>query len=179
MYSRPATATNSRRRAAKHVPRVSSLARFHKSRVCGNRPRTALAISKNDECYTHAHTPTDKLNNGTLYAPRYEKAFLPKGKKRPQSLRSLGLASLLGEVHETRWPRTCSRPCAFEGKKRNEKTKKIPPHPKHTTKPTSAQRPRPPQDGARRKTSHTLAHTRPLPQIPGLWKSALYSSRNQ
>ena len=29
------------------------LARFDRSRVCGNRPRTALAISKNDECYTH------------------------------------------------------------------------------------------------------------------------------
>ena len=33
-------------------------------------------------------------NNGTLYAPRYEEAFLPKGKKRTRSLRSLGLASL-------------------------------------------------------------------------------------
>ena len=30
---------------------------------------------------SHAHT--DKLNNGTLYAPRYEEAFLPIGKKRP------------------------------------------------------------------------------------------------
>ena len=36
----------------------------------------------------------DWLNNGTLYAPRYEEFFLPKGKKRPRSLRSLGLASL-------------------------------------------------------------------------------------
>ena len=32
------------------------LSRFHRFRVFGNRPRTALAISKNDECYTHAHT---------------------------------------------------------------------------------------------------------------------------
>ena len=31
------------------------LARFHKYRVCGNRPRTALAISKNDECQTYTH----------------------------------------------------------------------------------------------------------------------------
>ena len=75
-----------------------TLARFHRSWVCDNRPRTALAISKNDECYTHIHTQTDKINNGTLYAPRrYEEAFLPKGKKRPRSLRSLGLASLLVE----------------------------------------------------------------------------------
>ena len=29
------------------------LSRFHRSRVCGNRPRTALAISKNYERYTH------------------------------------------------------------------------------------------------------------------------------
>ena len=33
-------------------------ARFHRSRVCGNRPRTALAISKNDECYTRTYTKT-------------------------------------------------------------------------------------------------------------------------
>ena len=43
------------------------------------------------------------------------------------------------------------------------KNEKIPPHRKHTTKPTSAQRPRPPRDSARRNTSHALAHTRPLP----------------
>ena len=43
----------------------------------------------------HIHsTQTDKLNNGTLYAPRYEEACLPKGKNRPRSLRSLDLASL-------------------------------------------------------------------------------------
>ena len=29
------------------------IARFHRFRVCENRPRTALAISKNDECYTY------------------------------------------------------------------------------------------------------------------------------
>ena len=47
----------------------------------------------------HIHTDgqTDQLNNSTLYAPRYEEAFCPKGKKRPRSLRSLGLASLLVE----------------------------------------------------------------------------------
>ena len=44
----------------------------------------------------------------------------------------------------------------------------IPPHRKHTTKPTSAQRPRPPRDGARKNTCHALVHTRPLPWIPGL-----------
>ena len=43
------------------------------------------------------------------------------------------------EVHEARRPRTCSRPCAFEEKSnRKKKTRKIPPHPKHTTKSTAA-----------------------------------------
>ena len=75
--------------------RSPTLARFYRSRVCGNRPRTALAISKNDECYTHIHTTTDRqIKNGTLFAPRYEEVFLPKGKKRPWLLCSLGLASL-------------------------------------------------------------------------------------
>ena len=39
------------------------LARFHRSRVCGNWPRTALAISNNVECYTHTdtHRRTDRV----------------------------------------------------------------------------------------------------------------------
>ena len=36
--------------------RSPTLARFHRSQVCGNRPRTALAISEDDKCYTHAYT---------------------------------------------------------------------------------------------------------------------------
>ena len=43
-----------------------------------------------------------------------------------------------------------------------EKQEKFPPHRLHTMKPTSAQRPRPPRDGARKTTSHALAHNRPL-----------------
>ena len=39
----------------------SILARFHRYRVCGIRPRTALAISKNDKLnVTHTHTHTDR-----------------------------------------------------------------------------------------------------------------------
>ena len=45
----------------------------------------------------------------------------------------------------------------------NKQTNKKTPHRKHTTKPTSALRPRPPRDGARKTTSHALAHARPLP----------------
>ena len=37
------------------------LSRFHRSRVCGNRPRSALAISKNDKCYTYTDRRTDRL----------------------------------------------------------------------------------------------------------------------
>ena len=43
------------------------------------------------------------------------------------------------------------------------KHEKISPDRKHTTKPTSAQRPRPPRDGGRKITSHALVHARPLP----------------
>ena len=55
-----------------------------------------LSQSEKTTNVTHTLTDTqrDQLNNGTLYAPRYEEAFLPKGKKRARSLRSLGLASL-------------------------------------------------------------------------------------
>ena len=54
------------------------------------------------------------------------------------------------EVNEARLPHTCSRPCAFEEKiNKFLKTRKNPPHPKHTTKSTAARRPRPPRDGLR------------------------------
>ena len=43
------------------------------------------------------------------------------------------------------------------------KARKNPPHPDHTTKAAAARRPQPPRDGARKNTSHALAHTRPLP----------------
>ena len=58
IHCSPTTATTSKPRATKHIPRVRPYSRFHRSRVCGNRPRTALAISKDDECYTYTHTQT-------------------------------------------------------------------------------------------------------------------------
>ena len=62
---------------------------FHGSRVRGNRPRAAFAISENHETYAYRHTDkrTDKLNNATLYAPRYKGAFWHYSHKSP-SLRS-------------------------------------------------------------------------------------------
>ena len=60
-------------------------ARFHRFRVCGNGPLTAFAISKNHECYTYTLTdrPTDRQTDRQI-----------KIKKRPRSLRSLGLVTL-------------------------------------------------------------------------------------
>ena len=41
--------------------RSHMLARSHRSGVCGNRSRTALTISKNDECYMYTDRHTDRL----------------------------------------------------------------------------------------------------------------------
>ena len=41
--------------------RLPILSRFRRSRVYGNRPRTALAISKKHDCYAYTHT--DRLIN--------------------------------------------------------------------------------------------------------------------
>ena len=46
--------------------RLPTLARYHRSRICGNRPRTSLAISKNDECYTY----TDRHRHRLIKGPR-------------------------------------------------------------------------------------------------------------
>ena len=99
IHSSPSTATTSRQRATKHVPRVSphSPASIDPRFVEIGLVQLSQSVKTTNVTHTHTHIPTDKLNNGTLYAPRYEEAFLPKGKKRPRSLRSLGLASLLVE----------------------------------------------------------------------------------
>ena len=74
----PTTATPSRRRATKPVPRVTYYSpasidpRFVEIGI--------VQLSQSVKTYV-THTQTDKLNNGTLYAPRYEEAFLPS--KRP------------------------------------------------------------------------------------------------
>ena len=45
---------------------------------------------------------------------RYEEAFLPEGKKRPRSLRSLGLASLLHDMINRWVAMTCARTTRYE-----------------------------------------------------------------
>ena len=57
IHSNPATATISRRRATKHVPRVSQYSPAAID-LCENRPRTGLAISKKRRML-HIHTLTD------------------------------------------------------------------------------------------------------------------------
>ena len=54
-----------------------------------------------------------------------------KGVQLSQSVKTMNVASLSRpclntsrKVNKARWPRTCSRPCAFEEKKRKRKTKK-------------------------------------------------------
>ena len=162
-HSSPATATTSRRRAKTHVPRPSpySPASIDTGFVEIGLVQLSQSVkTTNSMSNTRTHMPTDKLNNGTLYAPRYEEAFLPIGKYRPRSLRSLGLASLLVE-REMRYGGLILAAGRVRSKKK--KIRKNPPHPKHTTKATASRRPRPTRDGARRNTSHALVHTHPLP----------------
>ena len=75
-------------------------------------------------------TQTDKLNNGTLYAPRHEEAFLPDRQKMT-SVASLPQPCLITsrDVNEARRPHTCSRPYAFFDEKKR-KNSEIPAAPK-------------------------------------------------
>ena len=111
----PATASNSRRHARKHVTRVSPYCPASIDPglfVEIGLVQLSQSVKTTNVTHTLTDTQTDKLNNGTLYAPRYEEAFLPKGKKRPhyeeaflligkkwpRPLHSLGLASLRKEI---------------------------------------------------------------------------------
>ena len=95
IHNTPATASNSRRHARKHVPRASP---YSPASIDPGFVEIGLVqISPSVKTTNVTHKLTDKLNNGTLYAPRYEEAFLPNSEKRPRSLCSLGLASLLVE----------------------------------------------------------------------------------
>ena len=83
IHSSPATACNSRRHAMEHVPRVSPYSpdSIDPGFVEIGLEQFSQSVKTTNVTHTHTHIPTDKLNNGTLYAPRYEEAFLPKGKK--------------------------------------------------------------------------------------------------
>ena len=88
IHGSPATATTSRRRATKHVPRVSpySPASIDPGFVQIGLVQLSQPVKMTNITHAHTDAQTDKLNNGTLCAPRYEEAFLPIGKKRPYSI---------------------------------------------------------------------------------------------
>ena len=113
IYISAATASTSRRRAIKHVPRVSP---YSPASINSGFVEIGLVqLSQSVKTMNVTHTQTDgqreQLNNGTLHAPRYEEAFSPICKKwshceralmhdrrkRPRSLRSTSLASFLLE----------------------------------------------------------------------------------
>ena len=121
---------------------LAQLARFHRSRIRGNRPRTALTISKNHECYTYtgkADRQTNKIMAPCTH-PSTKRLF--PYRQRTASVASLPWPCLITsrKVNEARWPHACSRQCTFEERKMKKKNQgKIPPHRKRTTKHTSAQ----------------------------------------
>ena len=129
IHSSAATATTSRRLETKHVPRVSpySPASIDPGFIGIGLVQLSQSVKTTNVAHTQIDGQTDSTNNGTLYAPRNEDTFLPYTQKRPRSLRSLSLASLLvAKRNEARPLHTCSRPCAFQEKnheKRNTKSR--------------------------------------------------------
>ena len=84
IHSSPATATTSRRCATTHVPRVTrySLASIDTGFVEIGLVQLSQSVkTTNTLTDTQTDGQTDRLMNGTLYAPRYEEAFLSSGKK--------------------------------------------------------------------------------------------------
>ena len=77
-HSSTATAANSRRLATNQVPRVTPSSPASADPFGTNRSRTALTISN----ISRRHIAHNKLlNNGRMYAPRHENAFLPIDEK--------------------------------------------------------------------------------------------------
>ena len=128
-----ATATISRQRATKRVPRVSP---YSPASIDPEFVEIGLVqLSQSVETTNVTHTRTHRLlqlNNGTLCAPWYEKAFLPIGKK---------TASLLVESKMSQGGLILA--AGHVRSKKKKKNEKNPPHPKHITKCTAARRPRP------------------------------------
>ena len=82
IHSHSATATNSRQHARKHVTRVSPYcpASIDPGSVEIGLEQLSQSAKTANVTYRLTDTQTDKLNNGTLYTPRYEKAFCLKAK---------------------------------------------------------------------------------------------------
>ena len=126
-----------------------------KNRPTQNTPRNPQPPGDRDQLET-ARGETRPTRYPTL--ARFHRCRVCRSRPRT----ALAISTCIG-VNEARWPHTCSRPCAFEEKKiENKNTEKTPPDPKHTTKSTAARRPRPTRDGMQGNTSHALVHTLPL-----------------
>ena len=84
--TKPASAqrpqTTSRQLTTKRVPRVSpySPASIDPGFVEIGLVQLSQPVKTTNVTHTHTHIPTDKLNNGTQYAPRYQEAFCLKAK---------------------------------------------------------------------------------------------------
>ena len=80
--SSPTTACNTRRHAMKHVPRVSPYSpdSIDPGFVEIGVVQLLQSVKTTNVTHTHTHIPTDQLNNGTLYARRYEEIFSQKAK---------------------------------------------------------------------------------------------------
>ena len=99
--------------------RLSILARFHRFRGYGSRPRTALAMSEDHEGYRYTDRRTDTLTTPWDHVhihPGMKRLFCPIGKKQSRPRRSLGLASSLLDLRK---PYMQQAVCV-----RNEKTKR-------------------------------------------------------
>ena len=94
IHSSPATATTSRRRATKHVPRVSPYSPASIDPGFVEIGLVQLSQSVKTTNVTHTDRLTRQLNTGTQYAPRFEEAFCFQGKQQPRLVHSLVLVSL-------------------------------------------------------------------------------------
>ena len=64
IHSTPATASNARRHARKHVPHVSPYSPASMDPGFTEIGLVQLSVSKNDECYTHTDRHTDRRTVG-------------------------------------------------------------------------------------------------------------------
>ena len=130
------------------------------------RTPTSPAVPKtHHEIHSRPANATASRWRATKHVPCVKKPILARvhrSRVRLNRPRAAVTDSTCREVNEARRPHTCIRPCAFEEKKTG-KRHEIPPRPKHTSKSSTARRPRSPRDDMQRNTSHAFAHTRPLP----------------
>ena len=101
-----------------------------------------------------------------------KRLFGPLAKNGPVALLPRPCFITSKEVNDTRGGFMLAAGRVRSKKKKNRRKKtpqNPPPNPKHTTKSTAAQRPRPTRDGARVNTSHALAYTVPLSYVSGFW----------